>query len=148
MQTTAASGEGEDGEEGTSAAAAAPEENGTAQPPVRDPNSVMTCLKRALKIAHAAQQQLAVAMKTKDTTPVLLFVEILNNYIYYFEQGLPTITPSVLQVRLLTCPSGVSKFEVDADALRSSDSLSLLLLAVFLRSAPKEAIYIMFKPRR
>lgn len=68
------------------------------QPPVRAPESVMTCLKRALKIAHAAQQQLAVAMKTKDATPVLLFVDILNHYIYYFEQGLPTITPSVLQV--------------------------------------------------
>ena len=101
LQTTAASGEGEDGEESASTAAANAEENGTAQPAVRDPDSVMTCLKRALKIAHAAQQQLAVAMKTKDTTPVLLFVEILNNYIYYFEQGLPTITPSVLQVGLL-----------------------------------------------
>lgn len=60
----------------------------------------MTCLKRALKIANAAQQQLAVALKAADTGPVLLFVEILNQYLYYFEERLPSITTSVLQVRL------------------------------------------------
>ena len=58
----------------------------------------MTCLKRALKIAHAAQQQLAVARKTTDTMAVMLFVEILNHYLHYFDQGLPNITASVLQV--------------------------------------------------
>lgn len=69
-----------------------------AQPPVRDADSVMVCLKRALKIAHAAQQQLAVARKTTDTTPVHLFVHILNHYVYFFEQGLPLVTVAVLQV--------------------------------------------------
>lgn len=58
----------------------------------------MMCLKRALKIAHAAQQQTAVARRANDTEPVSLFVEILNHYIFYFEAGLPTITASVLQV--------------------------------------------------
>lgn len=67
---------------------------------MRDAEGVMTCLKRALKIANAAQQQLAVALKAADTGPVLLFVEILNQYLYYFEERLPSITPSVLQVRL------------------------------------------------
>ena len=57
-------------------------------------------MKRALKIAHAAQQQSAVARRAADTEPVSLFVEILNHYMYYFEQALPNITPSVLQVRL------------------------------------------------
>ena len=61
---------------------------------------MQTLLKRALKIAHAAQQQSAVARKAADTEPVALFVEILNNYIYYFEQELPNITPSVLQVSM------------------------------------------------
>ena len=65
---------------------------------MRDAEGVMTCLKRALKIAHAAQQQSAVARKTADTEPVSLFVEILNHYIYYFDQRLPNITPSMLQV--------------------------------------------------
>lgn len=65
---------------------------------------LQVCLKRALKIAHAAQQQSAVARRAADTEPVSLLVEILNHYIYYFEQGLPNITPSVLQVscRLLS----------------------------------------------
>eukprot|EP00891_Asterochloris_glomerata_P001826 jgi/Astpho2/1826/e_gw1.00038.20.1_t len=73
-------------------------------PPVRDAEGVMTCLKRALKIANAAQQQLAVALKAADTGPVLLFVEILNQYLYYFEERLPSITTSVLQ-SLLTLVS-------------------------------------------
>lgn len=68
------------------------------QPPVRNPEKVMVCLKRALKIAHAAQQQLTAALKTSDTQPVALFVEILNHYVYYYKQGLPSITSSVLQV--------------------------------------------------
>ena len=58
----------------------------------------MVCLKRALKIAHAAQQQLAIALRSSDTTPASLFVEILNHYLYYFDQGLTLISSSVLQV--------------------------------------------------
>ena len=72
------------------------------QPPVRDADNVMVCLKRALKIANSAQQQLAVVLKGDHTTPVMLFVEILNHYLFYFEQGNPSITTSVLQVRLLS----------------------------------------------
>ena len=60
----------------------------------------MVCLKRALKIAHAAQQQLAIAMRQSDTMPAALFVEILNHYLYYFDQGLTLISSTVLQVRL------------------------------------------------
>ncbi|KAK9832171.1 hypothetical protein WJX74_001409 [Apatococcus lobatus] len=67
------------------------------QPPVRDADNVMVCLKRALKIANSAQQQLAVVLKGDHTTPVMLFVEILNHYLFYFEQGNPSITTSVLQ---------------------------------------------------
>ena len=70
------------------------------QPPVRDADGVMSCLKRALKIANAAQQQMALTMKAADTTAARLFVEILDQYLYYFEDGLPSINTSVLQVRL------------------------------------------------
>lgn len=58
----------------------------------------MVCLKRALKIAHAAQQQLAIALRQSDTMPAALFVEILNHYLYYFDQGLALISSTVLQV--------------------------------------------------
>ena len=70
------------------------------QPLVRDADSVLSCLKRALKIANAAQQQLAVALKSSDTGPAFLYVEILNQYLYYFDQGLPNITSSVMQVQM------------------------------------------------
>lgn len=59
---------------------------------------VMKCLKRALKWAHAAQQQAQAALKASDVEPVSLLVEILNHYAYYFDQGLKTITTNVLQV--------------------------------------------------
>ena len=71
------------------------------QPPVRDGERVLVCLKRALKTAHAAQQQLAAALRGADTAPASLFVEILNHYLFYFDQGMPGITPSVLQARAL-----------------------------------------------
>lgn len=69
---------------------------------VQDGEHVMMCLKRALKIAHAAQQQLAVALRSSDTLPAWLFVEILNHYLYYFDQGLSSISASVLQVKHLS----------------------------------------------
>ena len=67
---------------------------------VRDAGAVMACLKRALKMGNAAQQQLAMsARRTGLSEPVSLFVDILSQYLYYFEQGLPDITLEVLQVR-------------------------------------------------
>lgn len=76
-------------------------ESNDVQPLVQDADNVLSCLKRALKIANAAQQQLAVALKAADTAPAFLYVEILNQYLYYFDQGLPNITSSVMQVRQL-----------------------------------------------
>ncbi len=75
------------------------------QPLVHDADNVLSCLKRALKSANAAQQQLAVALKASDTSPAFLYVEILNQYLYYFEQGLPNITASVIQVSDLSAAS-------------------------------------------
>ena len=60
----------------------------------------MMCLKRALKVANAAQQQLAMSAKrTGLSEPVRLYVDILNQYLFFFDQGVPNITVSVLQVR-------------------------------------------------
>jgi len=67
---------------------------------VRDGAAVMTCLKRALKVANAAQQQLAMSAKrTGLSEPVRLYVDILNQYLFFFDQGVTNITVTVLQVR-------------------------------------------------
>ncbi len=60
----------------------------------------MVCLKRALKLANAAAQQLAVAPRATGLSgPVWLFVDILNAYASHYAAGNPNITPDVLQVR-------------------------------------------------
>lgn len=72
---------------------------------VQDEQGVLSCLKRALKIANAAQQQLAVAGKPArgadasagPAAASSLFVEILNHYLYFFDQGCQLITTAVLQ---------------------------------------------------
>ncbi|KAL4438691.1 hypothetical protein ABPG77_006295 [Micractinium sp. CCAP 211/92] len=82
---------------------------------VRDEQGVLSCLKRALKIANAAQQQLAVAARPRPrsatptgdsapgsapalvASPGSLFVEILNHYLLFFDQGCQQITAAVLQ---------------------------------------------------
>ena len=68
-------------------------------PPVRDPHEVVSCLKRALKIAHAAQQQLAVVERkgAERSGPAHLFVEILNAYLYFYDQGVETIKKDDIQ---------------------------------------------------
>ncbi|KAL4440093.1 hypothetical protein ABPG75_003094 [Micractinium tetrahymenae] len=82
---------------------------------VRDEQGVLSCLKRALKIANAAQQQLAVAARPRPrsatpgsnappgsapalvASPGSLFVEILDHYLFFFDQGCGQITTAVLQ---------------------------------------------------
>lgn len=62
---------------------------------IKDGERVLLCLKRALRIANAAQQMANVARGSSG--PVTLFVEILNKYIYYFEKGNPQITSATIQ---------------------------------------------------
>ncbi|KAL9330440.1 hypothetical protein ACSQ67_000050 [Phaseolus vulgaris] len=62
---------------------------------IKDGERVLLCLKRALRIANAAQQMASVARGSSG--PVTLFVEILNKYIYYFEKGNPQITSATIQ---------------------------------------------------
>lgn len=69
---------------------------------IKDGERVLLCLKRALRIANAAQQM---ASATRGSAgPVTLFVEILNKYLYFFEKGNPQITSSVIQglIELIT----------------------------------------------
>ncbi|KAF8082359.1 hypothetical protein N665_0830s0006 [Sinapis alba] len=62
---------------------------------IKDGERALLCLRRALRIANAAQQM---ANATRGSSgPVTLFVEILNKYIYFYEKGNPHITPSDIQ---------------------------------------------------
>uniref|UniRef100_A0A6N2LCX6 Vacuolar protein sorting-associated protein 35 n=1 Tax=Salix viminalis TaxID=40686 RepID=A0A6N2LCX6_SALVM len=62
----------------------------------------LLCLKRALRIANAAQQMANAINGTSG--PVTLFVEILNKYLYFLEKGNPQITSAAIQglVELIT----------------------------------------------
>ncbi|XP_030541533.1 vacuolar protein sorting-associated protein 35B isoform X2 [Rhodamnia argentea] len=62
---------------------------------IKDGERVLLCLKRALRIANAAQQMASVTRGSAG--PVTLFVEILNKYLYLFEKGNPQITSSAIQ---------------------------------------------------
>lgn len=103
LQSQSEEEDGEDGQDDQTGGAEKADRAGGA----RQSDSVLNCLKRALKIAHASQQQLALARKSKDTTPVLLFVEILNKYLYFFEQDVPSITAEDIQVCHLPGRNGV-----------------------------------------
>ncbi|KAL9269116.1 Vacuolar protein sorting-associated protein 35A-like protein [Drosera capensis] len=62
---------------------------------VRDGERVLLCLKRALKIADAAQHMANVTRGSSGS--VTLFIEILNKYLYFFEKGNPQITVTTIQ---------------------------------------------------
>ncbi|KAF7828980.1 vacuolar protein sorting-associated protein 35A-like [Senna tora] len=62
---------------------------------MKDGERVMLCLKRALRIANAAQQMANAARGS--TGSVLLFIEILNKYLYFYEKGNPQITVAAIQ---------------------------------------------------
>ncbi|KAG5530183.1 hypothetical protein RHGRI_030527 [Rhododendron griersonianum] len=63
---------------------------------------VLLCLKRALRIANAAQQM---ANATRGSSgSVSLFIEILNKYLYFFEKGNSEISVSTIEglIELIT----------------------------------------------
>ncbi|XP_022772633.1 vacuolar protein sorting-associated protein 35B-like isoform X2 [Durio zibethinus] len=62
---------------------------------IKDGERVFLCLKRALRIANAAQQMANVARGSSG--PVTLFVEILNKYVYFFEKGSQQVTGAAIQ---------------------------------------------------
>eukprot|EP00246_Nothoceros_aenigmaticus_P001401 TRINITY_DN11916_c0_g1_i2.p1 TRINITY_DN11916_c0_g1~~TRINITY_DN11916_c0_g1_i2.p1 ORF type:complete len:792 (-),score=165.96 TRINITY_DN11916_c0_g1_i2:126-2501(-) len=61
----------------------------------KDGERVLLCLKRALRIANAAQQMSSATRGSNG--PMTLFVEILNKYLYYYENGNPQVTSSIIQ---------------------------------------------------
>ncbi|TYH30785.1 hypothetical protein ES288_A01G121800v1 [Gossypium darwinii] len=100
---------------------------------IKDGERVLLCLKRALRIANAAQQMANVARGSGG--PVSLFVEILNKYIYFFEKGNKQITSSAIQ--------GLIEFintEMQSDST-NPDSVADAFLASTLR-------YIQFQKQK
>ncbi|OMO83519.1 Vacuolar protein sorting-associated protein 35 [Corchorus olitorius] len=69
---------------------------------IKDGERVLLCLKRALRIANAAQQMSNAARGS--TGSVTLFVEILNKYLYFYEKGNPQINVAAIQslIELIT----------------------------------------------
>ncbi|KMZ57484.1 Vacuolar protein sorting 35 [Zostera marina] len=61
-----------------------------------DGERVLLCLKRAVRIANAAQQMANVSSRGGSGSGTL-FIEILNKYLYFFEKGNPQITASMIQ---------------------------------------------------
>ncbi|RAL45815.1 hypothetical protein DM860_009679 [Cuscuta australis] len=69
---------------------------------IKDGERVLLCLKRALRIANAAQQM---SNATRGSTgSVTLFIEILNKYLYFFEKGVLEVTVALVQslIELIT----------------------------------------------
>ncbi|QCD91134.1 vacuolar protein sorting-associated protein 35A-like isoform X1 [Vigna unguiculata] len=62
---------------------------------MKDGERVLLCLKRALRIANAAQQMSNAARG--NTGSVMLFIEILNKYLYFFEKGNLQVTVAAIQ---------------------------------------------------
>ncbi|KAI5684001.1 hypothetical protein M9H77_05229 [Catharanthus roseus] len=69
---------------------------------IRDGERVLLCLKRALRIANAAQQMSNATRGSSGS--VMLFIEILNKYLYFFEKGVPQVTVASIQslIELIT----------------------------------------------
>ncbi|OIV94853.1 hypothetical protein TanjilG_22050 [Lupinus angustifolius] len=62
---------------------------------VTSPPESMDEIERALRIANAAQQMSNAARGS--TGSVVLFIEILNKYLYFFEKGTPEVTVASIQ---------------------------------------------------
>ncbi|XP_009797562.1 vacuolar protein sorting-associated protein 35A-like [Nicotiana sylvestris] len=69
---------------------------------IKDGERVLLCLKRALRIANAAQQMSTATRGSSGS--VLLFIEILNKYLYFFEKGVSQINVASIQslIELIT----------------------------------------------
>ncbi|KAK4340733.1 hypothetical protein RND71_039234 [Anisodus tanguticus] len=92
------------------------------QDSIKDGERVLLCLKRALRIANAAQ---LMSNATRGSSgSVLLFIEILNKYLYFFEKGVTQITVASIQslLELITTEMQSENITADptADALLAS----------------------------
>lgn len=82
---------------------------------------VLLCLKRALRIANAAQQMSSATRGTSG--PMTLFVEILNKYLYYFEKGTmiqSTVIQGLLELIVTDMQSESTTHDPEVDAFLAS----------------------------
>uniref|UniRef100_A0A7R9YYL8 Vacuolar protein sorting-associated protein 35 n=1 Tax=Chlamydomonas euryale TaxID=1486919 RepID=A0A7R9YYL8_9CHLO len=90
---------GHDGGKGKGAAAAAGSGGGSG--PVRDASRVMASLKRAIKAANAAKQQIEATARAASpdaiATYVSLYIDIFHQHLYYYDRGVDGFSPAVLQ---------------------------------------------------
>ncbi|CAH1413679.1 unnamed protein product [Lactuca virosa] len=93
---------------------------------IKDGERVLLCLKRALRIANAAQQMANVTKGSSGS--VLLFIEILNKYLYFFEKGNTQITVASIQglIELVTS-------EMQSDNRSTSDPAADAFFASTIR---------------
>ncbi|KAF5934599.1 hypothetical protein HYC85_030770 [Camellia sinensis] len=100
---------------------------------IKDGERVLLCLKRALRIANAAQQMATAARGSSKL--VVLFIEILSKYLYFFEKGNSEITVAAIQglIELITT-------EMQSDNM-TSDPAADAFLASTLR-------YIQFQKQK
>ncbi|CAI9276440.1 unnamed protein product [Lactuca saligna] len=93
---------------------------------IKDGERVLLCLKRALRIANAAQQMANVTKGSGGS--VMLFIEILNKYLYFFEKGNTQISVASIQglIELVTS-------EMQSDSRSTSDPAADAFFASTIR---------------
>ncbi|OIW11038.1 hypothetical protein TanjilG_22845 [Lupinus angustifolius] len=100
---------------------------------MKDGERVLLCLKRALRIANAAQQMSNAARGS--TGSVMLFIEIMNKYLYFFEKGNPQVTVASIQ----------SLIELIMNEMQSESTTSDPAADAFLASTMR---YIQFQKQK
>lgn len=85
-------------------------DGGVGGEPYRDPANVLMCLKRALKLANAAEE-MASSVGGGANEAVSLYVEILNKYLYFFDRSVPGVTAAMISDLVELIGSDMSKLE-------------------------------------
>eukprot|EP01025_Chloroclados_australasicus_P066122 TRINITY_DN9045_c0_g1_i4.p1 TRINITY_DN9045_c0_g1~~TRINITY_DN9045_c0_g1_i4.p1 ORF type:complete len:352 (-),score=49.13 TRINITY_DN9045_c0_g1_i4:333-1274(-) len=86
---------------------------------VQDESGVVGQLKKGIKVANSLEQQMQLVSRAGSTSPMILFVEILNRYLYFLAQEPAPLQVDAVQNLLDLVKSEMSrKKEKDQDILR------------------------------
>ncbi|PIN00935.1 Membrane coat complex Retromer, subunit VPS35 [Handroanthus impetiginosus] len=91
---------------------------------MRDGERVLLCLKRALRIANAVQQMASATRGSSGS--VVLFIEILNKYLYFYEKGVSQITVESIQGLIELIRNEMQGDNVPSDAAADGFLASML----------------------
>ena len=111
-------------------------------PDLCDGASVLSCLKRALKIANAAQQA---ASAKGEVSSVALFVEILNKFLYFYDKGCDAIEPAAIQSLLDTISAEVAATPACLQGVEGSHASTLALVRARQAAAETASRFAEFK---